>query len=52
MTRIDDHSVTFENPAHDFPKTIRYSLKGEGTLEAVVSAGDRSITFTFRRQQP
>jgi hypothetical protein len=52
MTRIDENSVTFENPAHDFPKTIRYSLKGEGTLEAVVSAGDRSITFTFRRPQP
>jgi hypothetical protein len=52
MTRIDENSVTFENPTHDFPKTIRYSRRAEGTLDAVVSAGDRSITFTFTRQQP
>jgi len=51
MTRIDTTSVTFENPAHDFPKSIRYSLRADGTLEAVVSggAGGRSIAFTFKR---
>lgn len=52
MTRIDENSVTFENPTHDFPKVIRYSRKGDGSLYAVVSAGDRSIAFTFTRQQP
>ena len=52
MTRIDENSVTFENPKHDFPKMIRYSRRADGALDAVVSAGDRSITFTFTRQQP
>jgi uncharacterized protein DUF6265 len=52
MTRMDSKSVTFENPAHDFPKTIRYTLGADGTLEAVVGAGDRSMRFTFTRQQP
>ena len=51
MTRLDTNSVTFENPAHDFPKSIRYSLRADGTLEAVVggASGGRSITFTFKR---
>jgi uncharacterized protein DUF6265 len=51
MTRIEANSVTFENPAHDFPKSIRYALRADGGLEAVVSGapGGRSITFTFKR---
>lgn len=51
MTHIEANSVTFENPAHDFPKSIRYALRPDGTLEAVVSGapGSRSLTFTFRR---
>ena len=51
MTRIDANSVTFENPAHDFPKSIRYSLRADGMLEAVASGapGGRSITFAFKR---
>ena len=52
LTRIESNSVTFENPAHDFPKAIKYTLQADGTLEAVVS-GDpkqRALTFTFTRQ--
>ena len=51
MTRIEANSVTFENPAHDFPKAIRYALRADGTLEAIVSGapGARSLTFTFKR---
>ena len=52
LTRIDDSGATFENPAHDFPKMIRYTRKPDGTLEAVVS-GDgkqRPLTFVFRKQ--
>jgi hypothetical protein len=53
MTQIDSNSVTFENPSHDFPKKIRYSLRPDGTLEAVVSGTpeDRALTFTFTRQK-
>ena len=52
LTRIDANSATFENPSHDFPKSIRYSLAADGTLEAVVSGapGQRAITFTFKKQ--
>jgi hypothetical protein len=43
-------SATFENPAHDFPKMIRYAKRGDGTLEARVSdGGQRAETFIFRR---
>jgi len=43
-------SATFENPAHDFPKMIRYAKRGDGTLEARVrDGGQRGETFIFRR---
>src|SRR4026208_1993662 len=31
LTKIDADSATFENPAHDFPKAIRYAKKPDGT---------------------
>ena len=52
LTRIEPASATFENPAHDFPKMIRYTLLPGGTLEAVVG-GDpkqKALTFLFKRQ--
>ena len=27
LTKMDGNSLTFENPAHDFPKMIRYTLE-------------------------
>jgi hypothetical protein len=53
LTKIEPTSATFENPAHDFPKMIRYSQLADGTLEAVVS-GDpkqKAITFTFKKEE-
>jgi len=53
LTKIDADSATFENPAHDFPKMIRYVRKPDGTMEATIS-GDptrRPTTFVFKRQQ-
>jgi len=49
---IDATSATFENPSHDFPKKIRYALRPDGTLEAIVSGaeGQRSFTLTFKKQ--
>jgi hypothetical protein len=44
---VTRNSVTFENPAHDFPKVITYTLQGDGSLQAVVGDGTRQLTFSF-----
>jgi hypothetical protein len=51
LTKIDDASVTFENPAHDFPKMIRYARRPDGSLEAVVSGapGTKPLNYVFKR---
>jgi hypothetical protein len=49
LTNITADSAMFENPAHDFPKTIRYTRRGDGSLEARVSdGGQKGETFVFR----
>lgn len=51
LTEIAKESATFENPAHDFPKMIRYTMRSDGTLEARISdGGQRAETFAFRRR--
>ena len=52
LTQIDVNRVTFENLAHDFPKTIRYTRRSDGRLEARISdaAGERAQSFVFTRQ--
>ena len=54
MTKIEGTSATFENPAHDFPKMIRYTLSADGTLEAVISGSEKQKpqTFRFKKQTP
>jgi hypothetical protein len=37
MTRIDGASVTFENPDHDYPTTIRYEKRANGTIAASIA---------------
>ena len=51
LTQIDADSATFENPAHDFPKKIRYVRKPDGTMEATISGdpNQRTTTFVFRK---
>jgi hypothetical protein len=53
LTKIDATSATFENPAHDFPKMIRYTKLPDGSLEAVVSGegGQKPQTFVFKRER-
>jgi hypothetical protein len=48
LTKIETNSLTFENPAHDFPKMIRYTLGADGTLEAVVSGTEKQKPQVFR----
>jgi hypothetical protein len=52
MTKIEETSVSFDNPAHDFPKMIRYTLGADGTLEAIVSgdAAQKPEGFRFKKQ--
>jgi hypothetical protein len=49
LTAMTADSATFENPAHDFPKMIRYTRRPDGSLEARVSGagGERPQTFVF-----
>jgi hypothetical protein len=51
LTKMAPNSLTFENPSHDFPKMIRYTLTPDGTLEAVVSGTDSQKPQTFRFQK-
>jgi hypothetical protein len=51
LTMFSKDSATFENPAHDFPRVIRYALRANGTLEATISdGGQKARTFTFARR--
>ena len=49
---VDDSSVIFENPDHDFPKVVRYARRDDGSLEATVSGanGEKAQRFVFTRR--
>jgi hypothetical protein len=53
VTQIDGSSVTFGNPKHDFPKTIRYAKRPDGTLEASIAgtADQPKESWVFKRVQ-
>jgi hypothetical protein len=50
--RTDDATtLTFENPAHDFPKRIRYTLDAKGHLSARAddgTDGGKSLSFPWQ----
>jgi hypothetical protein len=52
LTKIEAGSATFENPSHDFPQTIRYVRREDGSLEATISGanGDKAQSFVFTRR--
>lgn len=52
LTHIDESRAVFENPAHDYPKVITYTLGPDDTLEARISdsGGHRAQSFSFRRE--
>jgi hypothetical protein len=52
-TAVTADSVTFENPAHDFPKLIRYTRRPDGTLETAVSGGpkQREQVVVLKREE-
>jgi hypothetical protein len=52
MTSITADSVTFENPAHDYPRLIRYARLPDGSLQTTISAGgeERAQSVVLRKQ--
>jgi hypothetical protein len=42
------NTATFENPAHDHPKLIRYLLNAEGELVAELEGAEKSQRFVFK----
>lgn len=53
-TDVTATSVTFENPAHDYPKLIRYAQTPDGSLETTIAgaAGSRSQKVVLQKGQP
>jgi hypothetical protein len=52
LAAISENSATFENPAHDFPKLIRYTKRADGSLEARVGDGGvKDEVYVFRKMQ-
>lgn len=53
MVSLSDSSVTFENPAHDFPQRIRYRRPVADSLlahiEGTVNGRERVIAFPYAR---
>ncbi len=45
-------SVEFANPAHDFPKKIRYRVDSSGKLHATVEGDARKEEWTYERSTP
>jgi hypothetical protein len=52
LTAATADSATFENPGHDYPKLIRYSLKADGTLETTIAGARnaRAQSVVLKRQ--
>ena len=53
LTAVTADSATFENPAHDYPKLIKYTKRPDGSLETMISgaANQRTITLVLKRQE-
>jgi hypothetical protein len=54
---LSGNAVIFENPQHDFPRRISYTLQPDGSLLASIEGPDangqtRRIDFSYTRIQP
>ena len=49
ITSFDQNSFTAENPEHDFPKKIMYKKINEKQLDATISGGNKSISYSFKK---
>ena len=48
ITSLDAGKFTCENPQHDFPKKISYTLN-DNVLTVVISGDGKSIPFIFKK---
>jgi hypothetical protein len=48
LTASDGKSATFENPAHDHPKMIRYTRTEDGSLRADLDGAEGKQSFVFK----
>ncbi len=48
LTASDGKSATFENPEHDHPKLIRYSVTPDGGLKAELDGTEGKQSFVFK----
>jgi hypothetical protein len=55
MTSINDKTIVFENPSHDFPSKITYNKINNDSLVAVITGVQKgkpaSETFAMKRQK-
>ena len=53
LTAITADSATFENPAHDYPKIVRYTKRADGSLETTISgeSGQRAQSVVLKREE-
>ena len=51
LTSIADEALTFENPAHDYPKMVKYSRLPDGSLQTMIAGegGQRPVTMTLKK---
>lgn len=51
LTKLGANEAKFENPSHDYPKMISYTLAADGTLTAVIAdtGGAKARSFVFKR---
>jgi hypothetical protein len=51
LTALTDSSATFENPAHDFPKLVRYTRTADGGLQTTIAGanGERPRSVQLKR---
>jgi len=50
ITQHSKNHFVCENPEHDFPKKITYTLKENGQLEAIVSGNGKEMKFEFEKE--
>ena len=50
-TESDANSVTFANPAHDYPQRLRYSRRADGVdAETSLADGSNPASWSYRRK--
>ncbi len=54
LTAVTPTSATFENPGHDFPRTIRYTRTADGGLETTIAGanGANARSVQLRKATP